>query len=81
MKPAEERPAPEQANENLEMIDAAHPEWAPVVPSAAPRPICRGATDTSGTYPLCFNTEGCASSCLVADGFCFIQEAPGKGAM
>ena len=80
MEPTEEPLAPEKANEDTEMTDAAHPERAPKVSSTAPAAHVSGAADTSGTHPLCFNTEGCASSCLVADGFCFIQDAPGKGA-
>ena len=36
MEPAEEPPAPEQANEDMEMTDTARPEWAPKASSAAP---------------------------------------------
>ena len=81
VEPTEEPPAPEQANKDMEMTDAARPYRAPEASSAAPAAHVLGATDTSGTYSLHFNTEGCASSCVIADGFCFIQNAPGKGAM
>ena len=72
MEPAEEPPAPEQVSEDMEMTDVARPERAPEASSAAPVAHVSGAADTSGTYPLRSNTEGCASSCLVADGFFFI---------
>ena len=72
MEPAEEPPAPEQANEDVEMTDTARPELAPEASFAAPAAHEPGAADTYGTYLSRSNTEGCASSCLIADDFCFI---------
>ena len=80
MEPTEEPLAPEQANEDVEMTDTARPERAPQASSVAPAGHVSGAADTSGMNFSCSNIEGCASSCLVADGFCFIQDALGKGA-
>ena len=42
VEPADEPTAPEQADEDLTMTEATHPEQAPVAPPTAPRPMCRG---------------------------------------
>ena len=79
MEPAEEPPTPEQANVDMGMTDATRPERAPEALSAAPATHVLEATDTSSMYSSCSNTEGCVSSCLMADGFCFNRALQGRG--
>ena len=78
-RPNEEPPAPERAaRDGGEMVTACLGQ-APEDLPAAPAAHMPGATDTSGTLLASFASEGCISSCHVADGFgFFFQGVPGK---
>ena len=80
MEPAEEPPAPEQVDENLTMKDAACPNQAPVVPSAAPAAHVPGTADASGMFSFCLDTGGAPALASLLMAFCFIQEVPGRSA-
>ena len=73
-----EPPAPERAAEDSGEMVVARPGQAPETLSAAPAAHMPRATDTSGMLLLSFDSEGCASSCHVVDGFLFYQGAPGR---
>ena len=70
---AGEPPAPEQAAGDAMVTEVARPGQAPETLPAAPAAHVPEATDTSGSLSLSFSSEGCVSSCLIADGFCFTR--------
>ena len=72
-------PAPEQAAGDTRMTDVTRPGQAPETLSAAPTAHMLEATETSGSLSLSFGSEGCVSSCLIADGFCFTRVPWGRG--
>ena len=69
---AEEPPDLEQADEELVMTDAVHPDQVPVVPYAAPAAHVPGTTDASDTFSFCLDTGGAPALASLLTTFCFI---------
>ena len=74
-----EPPAPKQAAGDTGEIVVARLGQAPGTLSIAPAAHMPEDADTSGALRLSFDSEGCVSSCLIADGFCFTRMPRGAG--
>ena len=77
--PIEEPPVPERAARDVGEMVTARLGQAPEDLPAAPAAHTPEAMDTFGALLLSFISEGCVSSCHVADGFgFFFQGVPGR---